>query len=152
MLLVGRQEGHPACKKLERWGAGWLSVWSDVQTCIWPSWCHCLSLTVSCFCKIQIGFTFLVLAHLGSFGQRADKRVCVCAKNISLFENFSAQCTQLAFCLDPIYQVAHHVPLLATTQCIVIHILILIADNTVWWWCVWYVDDNSSIFFPVHIC
>ena len=22
MLLVGRQEGHPACKKLEWWGAG----------------------------------------------------------------------------------------------------------------------------------
>jgi len=37
-----------------------------------------LSLTVSCFSKIQIGFTFLVSAHPGSFGQRAVKRVCVC--------------------------------------------------------------------------
>ena len=37
-----------------------------------------LPLTVSCFGKIQIGFTFLVLAHLGSPGQRAIKRVCVC--------------------------------------------------------------------------
>jgi len=36
-----------------------------------------LSLTVSCFSKIQIGFTFLVPAHLGSPGQRAIKRVCV---------------------------------------------------------------------------
>ena len=35
-------------------------------------------LTVSCFCKNQIGFTFLVLAHLGSPGKRAIKRVCVC--------------------------------------------------------------------------
>jgi len=34
-------------------------------------------LTVSCFSKIQIGFTFLVLAHPGSPGQRAVKRVCV---------------------------------------------------------------------------
>ena len=34
--------------------------------------------TVSCFSKIQIGFTFLVLAHSGSPGQRAVKRVCVC--------------------------------------------------------------------------
>ena len=33
---------------------------------------------VSCFSKIQIGFTFLVAAHLGSPGQRAVKRVCVC--------------------------------------------------------------------------
>jgi len=37
-----------------------------------------LPLTVSCFSKIQIGFTFLVSAHLGSRGQSAVKRVCVC--------------------------------------------------------------------------
>ena len=36
-----------------------------------------LPLTVSCFSKIQIGFTFPVLAHLGSPGQMAVKRVCV---------------------------------------------------------------------------
>ena len=36
-----------------------------------------LPLTVSCFSKIQIGFTFLVPAHPGSPGQRAVKRVCV---------------------------------------------------------------------------
>ena len=34
-----------------------------------------LPLTVSCFSKIQIGFTFLVPAHLGSPGKRAIKRV-----------------------------------------------------------------------------
>ena len=37
-----------------------------------------LPLTVSCFSKIQIGFTFLVPAYVGSPGQRAVKRVCVC--------------------------------------------------------------------------
>ena len=37
-----------------------------------------LPLTVSCSSKIQIGSTFLVLAHLGSPGKRAVKRVCVC--------------------------------------------------------------------------
>ena len=37
-----------------------------------------LPLTVSCFSKIQIGFAFLVLAHPGSPGQRAVKRVSVC--------------------------------------------------------------------------
>ena len=36
-LLVGRQEGHPACKKTEWWVLVWLSVWSEVQTCIWSS-------------------------------------------------------------------------------------------------------------------
>ena len=45
-LLVGRQEGHPACKKLSSGVLAWLSVWSEVQTCIWPSrfYCHSLCL------------------------------------------------------------------------------------------------------------
>ena len=37
-----------------------------------------LPLTISCFSKIQIGFTFLVPAHPGSPGERAVKWVCVC--------------------------------------------------------------------------
>jgi len=41
MLLVGRQEGHLACKKLSSGVLAWLSDWSEVQTCIWPSGCHC---------------------------------------------------------------------------------------------------------------
>jgi len=36
-LLVGRQEGHPACKKLSGKVLAWLSVWSKVQTCICSS-------------------------------------------------------------------------------------------------------------------
>ena len=36
-LLVGRQEGHPACKKQSGGVLAWLSVWSEVQTCIWLS-------------------------------------------------------------------------------------------------------------------
>jgi len=36
-LLVGRQEGRLACKKLSGGVLAWLSVWSEVQTCIWSS-------------------------------------------------------------------------------------------------------------------
>ena len=46
-LLVGRQEGHPACKKLSGGLLAWLFVWSYVQICIWPSWCHCHSLSLA---------------------------------------------------------------------------------------------------------
>ena len=42
-LLVGRQEGHPTCGGV----LAWLSVWSEVQTCIWPSWCNCHSLSLA---------------------------------------------------------------------------------------------------------
>ena len=42
-LLVGWQEGHPACKKLSGGVLAWLSVWSEMQT----SWCHCHSLSLA---------------------------------------------------------------------------------------------------------
>ena len=45
-LLVGRQEGHPACKK-QWWGAGVVICLKQVQTCIWPSWFHCHSLSLA---------------------------------------------------------------------------------------------------------
>jgi len=47
-----------------------------------------LPLTVSCFSKIQTGFTFLVPAHPGSPGKKAVKRVCVyvcvCVRAVSI--------------------------------------------------------------------
>ena len=43
-----------------------------------------LPLTVSCFSKIQIGFTFLVPAHPRSPGQRAVKRVYACMSDMML--------------------------------------------------------------------
>jgi len=67
---------HPACKKTQWWGAGvviCLERGADLHTAqLMP-----LPLTVSCFSKIQIGFTFLLPAHPGSPGQRAVKCVCV---------------------------------------------------------------------------
>jgi len=75
-LLVGRQEGHPACKKnwVVRCWCGYRSG-ARCRVAYGPSWCHCHSLF--CFSKIQISFTFLVPAHLGSPRQRAVKWVCV---------------------------------------------------------------------------
>jgi len=47
-LLVGRQEGHPACKKTEWWGASMVRVRADLHTAqLMP-----LPLTVTCFSKI----------------------------------------------------------------------------------------------------
>jgi len=74
---LGGRKGIRPVKKTEWWGAGVVigleqhADWHIAQ--LMP-----LPLTVSCFSKIQIGFTFLVLAQLGSPGERAVKRVCVC--------------------------------------------------------------------------
>jgi len=74
-LLVGRQEGHPACKKTEWWGAG-VVVCLELGADLHMAQLMPLQLTVSCFSKIQFGFAFLVPAHPGSPGN--VKRVCVC--------------------------------------------------------------------------
>ena len=77
-LLVGRQEGHPACKKQSGGVLAWLSVCLEQDADLHMAQLMPLPLTVSCFSKIHIGFTFLVPADLGNPGKRAVKRVCVC--------------------------------------------------------------------------
>jgi len=71
-LLVGWQEGHPACKKTEWWCTGvvvCLERDADLQMAqLMP-----LPLIVSCSSKIQIGFTFLVPAYPGCPGNEAVK-------------------------------------------------------------------------------
>ena len=47
LLLVGRQEGHPTSNELSGGVLAWLSVWCEVQTCIWPSGFHCHSLSLA---------------------------------------------------------------------------------------------------------
>jgi len=75
--LVGRQEGHPACKKPEWWSAG-VVICLEQSADLHMAQLMPLPLTVSCFCKTQIGFTFLAPTHLGNPGKRAVKRVCAC--------------------------------------------------------------------------
>ena len=73
--LVGRQEGHPACKT-EWWGAGIVICLERVAD-LHMAQLMPLPLTVSCFSKIQTGFTFLVPAYPGCPGKRTVKWVCV---------------------------------------------------------------------------
>jgi len=56
-LLVGRQEGHPACKKTEWWGAG-IVICQERGADLHMTQLMPLPLTVSFFSKILIGFPF----------------------------------------------------------------------------------------------
>jgi len=76
-LVVGRQEGHPACKKTEWWGAGVvisLERGADLHMAqLMP-----LPLTVSCFSKIQIGFYHAMLYIRGtSHGPISVRRLSI---------------------------------------------------------------------------
>jgi len=75
-LLVGRQEGHAACKKLSGGVLVWLSVWSEVQTCIWPSWCHCHSLSLaSVKSTLVLPFWYWITRVVP---EKGPLNVCVC--------------------------------------------------------------------------
>ena len=76
-LLVGRQEGHPACKKQSGGYRTGMVICLERDADLHMAQLMPLPLTVSCFSKIQIGFAFLVPADLGSPEKRAVKRVCV---------------------------------------------------------------------------
>ena len=71
-LLVWWQEGHPACGAV----LAWLSVWREVQTCIWPSWCHCHSLSLASVKSRW--FCLSGTSSLSSPWQRTVKRIYIC--------------------------------------------------------------------------
>ena len=85
-LLVGRQEGHPACKKLSGGVLAWLSVLSEMQTCRWPSWCHCYSLSLASV-KSRLVLPFWYWPTRVVPEKRAVKRVCVCVSHTLPFHS-----------------------------------------------------------------
>ena len=101
-------------EKTEWWGAGMvicLERGADLHTAqLMP-----LPLTVSCFSKFQIGFTFLVPAHPDSPRQRAVKRVCVSMWILTRHvDSLAKYCRLFNQQLSPVYRTAR--PLLWTTQ------------------------------------
>ena len=76
LLLVGRQEGHPACKKLEWWCAGvviCLELGADLHM---PSWCHRHSLSLAPVkSRLVLPFWYRLTRVVPD---RAPLNVCVC--------------------------------------------------------------------------
>jgi len=75
MLLVGRSV------KTERWGAG-VVICLERGADLYMAQLMPLPLTVSCFCQMQIVFTFLVLAHLASPGKGPLNGCCCCFREL----------------------------------------------------------------------
>ena len=85
---LGRRKGIWPVKKLSGGMLAWLSVWSEVQTCIWPSWCHCHSLSVaSVKSRLVLPFWYRltqVIPEKGPFNG-----LCVCVSSPELCLDFS---------------------------------------------------------------
>ena len=80
-LLVGRQEGHPAGKKIEWRGTG-VVVCLERGADLHMAQLMPLPLTVNCFSKIQIGFAFLVPAYISCRGKR-PLYACMCVAQLT---------------------------------------------------------------------
>ena len=87
-LLVGRQKSIWPVKKLSGGVLAWLSVWSEVQTCIWSSWCHCHSLSLaSVKSRLVLPFWYR-LTRVVPEKRVVKTRACVCVcVDVSLKEN-----------------------------------------------------------------
>jgi len=76
IVWLGGRKGIRPVKKLSGWMLAWLSVWGEMQICIWPSWCHCHSLSLAPVNPdwfYQNGSAFLVPAYPGCPGKKAVK-------------------------------------------------------------------------------
>ena len=62
----------------------WLSVWSEMQTCIWPRWSHCHSLSLA-LVKSRLVLPFWYWLTWLVPAKRAVKRVCVCVSLTAVF-------------------------------------------------------------------
>ena len=73
---LGSRKGIQPVKKLNSRVLAWLSVWSEMQTCIWPSWCHCHSLSLAPV-KSRLVLPFWY-RHTRVVPEKGPLNVCVC--------------------------------------------------------------------------
>ena len=76
--LSGRKCIRPV-EKLNGGVLAWLSVWSAVQTCIWPSWCHCYPLSLaSVKSRLVLPFWYRLT---WAVPEKGPLKTCVCVSS-----------------------------------------------------------------------
>ena len=89
-LSVGRQEGHPACKKTEWWGAG-VVICLERGVDLHMAQLMPLPLTVSSFSEIEIGFTLPFWYRLARVVPD-NGPLNGCVHLLTYFQGFHASC------------------------------------------------------------
>ena len=73
---LGGRNGIRPVKKLSGGVLVWLSVWSEVRTCIWPGWCHCHSLSLASVKSGLVSPFWCLLTRV--VPDKGPLNVCVC--------------------------------------------------------------------------
>ena len=88
---LGGRKGIRPVKKLSGGLLAWLYVWSEVQTCIWPSWCHCHSLSLaSVKSRLVLPFWYWLTWVVP---EKGPLNVCVCVTLLNM--NQSVQLAEM---------------------------------------------------------
>jgi len=83
---LGGRKGIRPVKNSSGGVLAWLSVWSEMQTCMWPSWCHCHSLAVAAVkSRLVLPFWYWLTRVVP---EKGPLNGCVCA----ISRNTSLQC------------------------------------------------------------
>ena len=86
---LGERNGIRPVKKLSGGVRAWLSVWSEMQTCIWPSWCHCHSLSLaSVKSRLLLPFWYRLTRVVPDKGP-LNVCVCVCVRACVCAQHFT---------------------------------------------------------------
>jgi len=148
---AGRASSH------EWWGAG-MVICLERNADLHMAQLMPMPLTVSCFSKVQIGFTFLVLAHPGSPGQRAVKRVCVCVY-IYIKLNTGCKCTvvliifkaSIKMCAFFFYRPSYGPCSIMFLTCLFVCLCVCTCNVCVWWKHLSGLPSTSSFHFTFNI-
>ena len=158
-LLVGRQEGHLVCKKLSDGVLAWLSVWSEVQTCIWFSWCHCHSLSLaSVKSRLVLPFWY---RHTQVVLDKGSLNRCVyCYYNSVKNVDLQQHCCERSL-VDSLHRAVHKLLLFASVTCNNPFTCVLLTGKAgatnpghwfnLYWIVVMYTVDSKLVLFSMEL-
>ena len=98
---LGSRKGIRPVKNLSCGVLAWLSVWSEMQACIWPSWCHCHSLSLaSVKSRLVLPFWFRLIRVVPEKGPLNLGIVELCATILKIMRALFAHYAHLfRFCI-----------------------------------------------------
>ena len=132
---LGDKKGIRPVKKLSSGVLAWLSVWSELQTCIWPSWCHCHSLSLaSVKSRLVLPFWYWLTWVVPEKGP-LNGCVCVCKTSTStslcsaFYGGWKRDTARICCCMP-----CSLMPLLLGAQCLITTYLLQVHHAVVAWY------------------
>ena len=142
---LGSRKAIRPVKKLSSEVLAWLSVWSEVQACIWPSWCHCHSLSLAPVKYRLVLFLWYRLAWVVPDKGTLNGCVCVCISGNTgpakkIFERYLWDTGW-----TPIKAIKTGFRyLLVLSQCKIFHDFMFVLCYSIWFGIMWWTENEAA--------